>query len=200
MAPPGVPRSAEDGGPRRWAVTAEDGLGLRDAPAADAAVVSAVPKGAVLSNLGCAAREDRVWCEVRPFRGGARGFAPAASLRPAAGPDGTVPMGPDDSARRARGRDFDARGEVRCAQEVGEALGPCAAGVARGGGGDASVVVRFPSGFARTLFFVHGAFVSGDATMSGVGTDTDWRVEDGAHVVRVDDQRFVLPGAFVFGE
>jgi hypothetical protein len=35
--------------------------------------------------------------------------------------------------------------------------------------------------------------------MSGVGTDTDWSMAAGVFIIRVDDQRFELPEALVFG-
>lgn len=70
----------------------------------------------------------------------------------------------------------------------------------RGSGRDATVVVTFPNGFSRTLYFAHGAFISANPTISGAGTDTDWRIESPHHVIRVDDQRFELPGSLVFGE
>ena len=195
-----VPRSPEDGGARRWSVEADASLNLYDAPSADASVIDVITDGAVLSNMGCRQGDDRIWCDVRPFRGGARGFAAAEFLKPAVGPDGIVPTGRDDSPRRARKRDFDERGQIQCAQEQGEALGECTADIARGVGGDAAVVVTFPNGFARTLYFVHGEFTSADATMSGVGTDTDWSIEDSRHIIRVDDQRYILPDTLVFGE
>lgn len=194
-----APLAPEQGGPRRWRATGDD-LHLHDAPAEGAEVVGVIADGAVLTNLGCEQSEGRSWCQVRPFRGGARGYLPAERLQPAVGPDGFVPIGVDDSRRRARRGDFDARAQIRCAQEAGEALGVCDAAVARSGGGDATVVVTFPNGFARQLFFTHGAFTRADATMSGVGTDTDWRVEDGLHVIRVDDQRFEAPVVLVIGE
>ncbi len=189
-----------DGGARRWRIAPGGDLRLFGRPSEGAPVIATLLEAAVLSNLGCAEAADQVWCEVRPFRGGARGFAPAERLLPAQGPDGTTPMGPDDSKRRARKRDFDAKGEIPCAQERGQALGICGAAVARSGGGDATVVATFPNGFARRLYFVHGEFVSASATMSGVGTDTDWRLENGVHVIRVDDQRYELPDALVFGD
>ncbi len=79
-------------------------------------------------------------------------------------------------------------------------MGECNAEVARGGGRDATVVVTFPNGFARRLYFVHGEFVSASSTMSGSGIDTDWRVENGLHEIRVDDQRYELPEILVFGD
>jgi hypothetical protein len=100
--------------------------------------------------------------------------------------------------QRAKSGDFDAMEEVRCAQEVGQSLGTCGASVARVGG-SVAVVVTFPNGFARTLMFSDGKFLRGNATMSGVGTDTDWHLSDGIYDVRVDDQCFKLPEVLVFG-
>ncbi|MCG8694056.1 MAG: hypothetical protein MI806_22855, partial [Minwuiales bacterium] len=117
----------------------------------------------------------------------------------ARGPDGTVPMGADDSAFRAGRGEFGATGTLSCTQLRGQPMGRCTFGVARGTGGDATVVVTFSNGFKRTLFFAHGAFISADATMSGTGFDTDWRTDGDRHVIRVDDQRYVLPNAAVFG-
>jgi hypothetical protein len=143
--------------------------------------------------------ENEAWCEVRPFRGGPRGFMQAVGLQAAQGPDGIVPTGVDDSQRRARKRDFDAKGLIPCAQDRGQAMGKCSAEVARGSGRDATVVVTFPNGFARSLYFVHGELVSASSTMSGSGSDTEWRLENGQHVIRVDDQRYELPEILVFG-
>ena len=99
---------------------------------------------------------------------------------------------------RARSGDFVARGEARCAQEVGQSLEICDVAVARAIGSSA-VVVTFPNGFARTLSFADRQFLRGNATMSGVGTDTDWILTAGVYSIRVDDQRFELPEALVFG-
>ncbi|SOE13355.1 hypothetical protein SAMN05877838_0920 [Hoeflea halophila] len=100
---------------------------------------------------------------------------------------------------RAKSGTFDATGEVRCAQEVGQPLEPCSADVARAEDA-AAVVVRFPNGFARSLMFSDRAFLRGNATMSGTGTDMDWRLSGGMFHVRVDDQRFEIPETLVFGD
>lgn len=189
----------EEGGPRRWQVTAPDGIEMQASPAPDARAIGTLADGAILANLGCAPAGDSVWCKVRPLHGRARGYVAADFLQPARGPDGTVPMGADDSALRARRGDFDASGTLSCAQVRGQPMDRCTFGVARGTGGDATVVVTFSNGFKRTLFFAHGAFISGNATMSGTGFDTDWRTEGDRHVIRVDDQRYVLPNAAIFG-
>ena len=104
------------------------------------------------------------------------------------------------ASARAKSGEFDATSKVRCAQEVGQTLGTCKAAVARSGSSAAAVVVTFPNGFARTLTFAEGAFLRGNATMSGVGTDTEWHLSDGIYYIRVDDQRFELPEALVFGD
>ena len=172
---------------------------MHNAPAADARVVETLADGAILSNLGCKRAGIHVWCNVKPLRGRTRGYVAAEFLRPARAPDGTVPTGADDSARRARQGDFDVSGHIACAQIRDQPMSECAFGVARGTGGDATVVVTFSNGFKRTLFFTHGEFDSADPSMSGGGFDTDWRTEDGLHIIRVEDQRYALPDAAVFG-
>ncbi|KMW58007.1 hypothetical protein AIOL_002976 [Candidatus Rhodobacter oscarellae] len=150
-------------------------------------------------NHGCEATTGEAWCQVTPLHGGAKGYVLASSVSPAIGPDGVLPTGVDTSKRRAKSRDFDARSSFPCAQEQGQQMGECAGAVARGGGGDATVVATFPNGFSRLLYFTHGAFMRGNATMSGVGIDTDWSLQDGAYQIRVDDQRFAIPVEFVLG-
>lgn len=108
-------------------------------------------------------------------------------------------QGRTDSARRARLGDFDAGGTIACAQEQGQQMRTCAVGVARDADGTATAVVTFANGFSRMLFFEGGAFVKASATMSGSGTDTDWHVEDDLHLIRVDDQRYELPGSLLVG-
>lgn len=191
--------AAEDGGPRRWRVTAGSGVRMQAAPADDAAVIETLAGGAILRNLGCAPAGDRVWCKVQALRGRERGYVVAAALEPARGPDGTVPMGRDDSMPRARQGDFDASGRIACAQVRGEPMGACRFDVARGGGGDATVVVTFSNGFKRMLSFSHGEFIRADTTMSGSGFDSDWRLDDGLHIIRVDDQRYEVPDTVIVG-
>lgn len=189
--------SAEDGGPRRLETISEK-LVLYSAPSINGDKISILPKGTVLSNLGCTNVEGQIWCEVRMIRGG-NGFVQSEQVQRAQGPDGVIPLGVNDSKRRARKRDFDANADIPCAQEQGESMKNCRASVARSGGGDATVVVTFPNGFSRDLYFVHGDFTRASATMSGVGTDTAWQIKNGIYFIRVDDQRFELPSAFVIG-
>lgn len=100
--------------------------------------------------------------------------------------------------KRARAGDFDQSSEIRCAQEIGEALSSCSGSVARDAA-SAVLVVTFPNGFKRMLMFEGGDFLGGNTTMSGVGTDTDWSLSDGLYRVRVDDQQFEIPEALISG-
>lgn len=192
-----VPGAPEEGGPRRWLVVGSEGV-LLSQPSEVAGVVRPLEKGEVLSNEGCQEKGQTIWCNIRPFRGGRGGYVELRHLQPARGPDGVVPTGVDDSRHRAAKRDFDTTSKIACAQERGQDLGTCQAAAARGDGGDATIVVSFPNGFQRKLYFVHGEFVRASATMSGVGTDFDWRLEGDFHFVRVDDQRFELPQSLIF--
>jgi len=101
------------------------------------------------------------------------------------------------SKERALESDFDDSVEIPCAQLQGELT--CIANIARGVHGDASIVVTFSNGFARTLYFEEGGFTRANSTVSGHGTDTDWIEEDGMHFIRVDDQRFEISDAFIIG-
>ncbi|WP_422048642.1 hypothetical protein [Shimia sp.] len=103
------------------------------------------------------------------------------------------------SKQRAQKGDFDAEILIPCAQELGQNLGSCNAAVARAGQGAATVVVTFPNGFARKLYFTEGAFTSASATMSGAGRDTDWSLQGDLFQIRVDDQRYEIPESFVLG-
>ncbi len=89
---------------------------------------------------------------------------------------------------------------IACAQERGEALGQCTYRVKRDESGKVTVRVAFANGFKRKLFFADGKFLKASVTMSGVGTDTQWSVEDGTHMIRVDGQRYELPDALIVGD
>ncbi|MEL7117296.1 MAG: SH3 domain-containing protein, partial [Pseudomonadota bacterium] len=106
---PALALPASRGGVRRWEVVDAAGVDLRATAAPDGRVVATLDPGTVLANLGCEPQGAVLWCKVRPFRGGARGFVPARSVTPATGPDGTVAMGRDDSDARAKKRRFDQR-------------------------------------------------------------------------------------------
>lgn len=188
----------QDGGLRRWQVNEGPMLDMVSAPNGSDAQGDLLSAGAIVTNFGCADSEGEMWCQVRLLHGGSNGFVSADRLIPVAGPDGIVARGINDSAKRAKRKKFDATAEILCAQEKDELLAACPIGVARSDGGDATAAITFKNGFVRFLFFMHGEFISGSATMSGAGRDTDWVVQEGVHVIRVDDQQFEIPNSVLF--
>lgn len=193
--------AAQQGGLRRWQVRpdAKDAV-LVDPSGGAGHVGTPLAAGTLLANQGCADKDGKILCAVQPLGGRKSGYVARGHLRPARGPDGIVPLGPNDSRRRAKRRAFDASLDaIPCAQIEGEALGACSVSVARSGGGDATVLATFGNNFQRQLFFVHGAFVGANATMSGVGNDVHWQIRRGVYHIRVDDQRFEIPVDFVLG-
>ncbi len=194
------PRAPDDGGPRYWAVTAAPhGLNLREEPSTSARRIAAYREGTVLNNLGCTSAEGRFWCDVQALGGGPRGYVAAAFLAAAVAPDGSVPMGPDLSALRAGQRDFDATGQIPCARYAGQPMGQCSFGVARAGAGDATVVVTFPDGRSRPIYFQLGrATGAGQSQADGYGEFVYERESD-LSLIRVGDERYEIPDAVVFG-
>jgi hypothetical protein len=86
---------------------------------------------------------------------------------------------------------------IACAQERGESLGQCSYRVNRDEIDKTTVTVVFENGFKRSLFFQDGKFEKASVTMSGVGTDTEWSLEDGTHMIRVDGQRYEVPDSLI---
>jgi hypothetical protein len=88
---------------------------------------------------------------------------------------------------------------IACAQEWGESLGQCSYIIKRDETGKATVTVVFANGFRRSLFFQDGHFLKASVTMSGVGTDIDWSLEEGMHLIRVDGQSYEVPDSLISG-
>jgi len=195
-----VPAAPEDGGPRNWEVSgASRVLNLRQQPSATAAIVAHFVPGTILDNLGCQRAEGRIWCDVQQFGGGPRGYVAAEFLKPALSPDGSVATGPDNSALRAGQGKFDATGSVPCALRAGEPMGQCEFGVARAGGGYATVVVKKPDGRARAIFFRMGRPIGADTSQAdGYGEFRATKQGD-LHRVRIGNECYEIPDAVVLG-
>lgn len=101
---------------------------------------------------------------------------------------------PDSSA------DNDTPKSIACAQERGESLGPCNYRIKRDETGKTTVTVVFANGFERGLFFEDGKFLKASVTMSGVGTNADWSLKDGTHMIHVDGQRYEVPDSLIAGK
>jgi len=106
-------------------------------------------------------------------------------------------FGEPSSAASAQADKSEKPDAIACSQEVGEALGECSYQVKRDKRGKITVTAAFSNGFKRKLFFKDGKFLKANMTMSGVGVDTDWSLEDGTHMIRVEGQRYEVPDILI---
>lgn len=189
----------ENGGPRNWEVTGVlRGLNLREKPSTMARSVTSYASGTILDNLGCLRANGRVWCDVQQLGGGPRGYVSAEFLKPAVSPDGSVATGPDDSALRAGQGKFDATGNIPCAQYRGQPMMQCEFGVARAGGGYATVVINKPDGRTRALYFRMGKPIGADTSEADPGKFSARREGD-LNFIRIGNERYEIPDAVVLG-
>ncbi len=195
-----IPAAPENGGPLNWEVFGvSTTLNLREKPSVTAPVVSRYGPGTILDNLGCELAGDRVWCDVQELGGGPRGFVAAEFLRPAISPNGAAIMGPDDSALRAGQGEFDANGTIPCAQASGQPMTECDFGVARSGGGYATVVVTRPDGRKRAIFFRMGIPIGADTSQADGYGEFRAKKESDLHFIRVGNERYEIPDAVILG-
>lgn len=192
------PAAPEEGGPRNWKVRG-DGVNLHQEPSLSAAVITTFSTGKVLDNLGCRQAEGRTWCDVQPLGGGPRGFVAAELLEPAVAPHGAAARGEDDSALRAGKGDFDATGTVPCAVAPGQPMGQCPFGVARAGGGYATVVITRPDGMKRALFFRMGQAIGADTSEADRTGPFSASKENDLYRIQVGKERYEVVEAVVFG-
>lgn len=164
-----------------------DPLDIRAEPLASAPALAGVQSGTVLRNAGCSDHGGVRWCEVAPLSGEPKGWALADFLEPAS------------PALRAGQGAFDATGVVPCAKESSVPTGPCPLGVVRSASGSAVVVVRRHDGMERVLYFENGAFTGADTSQVGGGFDTSFSREADLSLIRIDDERYEIPDAFIFG-
>jgi hypothetical protein len=75
----------------------------------------------------------------------------------------------------------------------------CNFGVARDGGGTATVVITRPDGRTRAIFFEKGQAVSAD--LSQADGNMNFRATKNAdlYVIQAGDERYEIPEAVVFG-
>jgi hypothetical protein len=75
----------------------------------------------------------------------------------------------------------------------------CEFGVARAGGGDATVIVKKPDGRTRAIFFRMGRPIGADVAQSEGRLDFRATNEGDLHRVRVGHERYEIPDAVVLG-
>ena len=195
-----VPRAAADeGGPRNWEVVVSGSLNLRASASTSGEVIAEFGAGTILDNLGCETAGGRVWCDVQELGGGPRGWVAAAYLRPALSPDGAAWAGPDHSAYRAGISDFDARGTVPCGPVSAPLTQECGFGVARSGGGYATVSLFPPDDRTRAVYFRMGIAISSD--IAEADGDIEYRADrdDDAWMIWIGDRVYQIPHEVVLG-
>lgn len=192
-----VAAAPENGGPRNWEVVRT--LNMREQPSTSARILATYRPGTILDNLGCQRAQGRAWCDAQQLGGGPRGYVAAEYLRPAISPDGSAALGPDDSALRAGQGQFDASGPLPCAFAAGQPMGQCEFGVARAGGGYATVVIKKPDGRTRAIFFRMGRPIGADVSESEGRHDFQATKDGDLHRIRVGNERYEIPDAVVFG-
>ncbi len=113
-------------------------------------------------------------------------------------PGSAVAAGGNTIERAGAGK-FDATGKIPCAQAKGQPMGQCDFGVARGGGGTATVAVTLPDGRKRTIFFERGKPTGAD--LSQADGNMAFRATKAANLYKIDagNERYEIPEAVVFG-
>jgi hypothetical protein len=195
-----APPSEENGGPRNWVVNkGVKASTMREAASNQAKIIKRFKAGTVFDNLGCQTVQTKVWCDVQPLGGGPRGFVDYQQLSPAFAPDGAVAKGPDNSALRVGEGKFDATGALPCAQTKGQPMGQCKFGVARAGGGYATVLIHRSPEKTRTIFFRMGKPIGADGSEAeGFGKFKAKKQAD-LNMISVGDERYEIPDAVVLG-
>lgn len=177
---PSPATAQDDGGPDFWEVTgvpAGDVLNVRSAAGTGGEIVGALANGDRVRNLGCRMVGESRWCQIEagtemPFRGWVNGRY----------------------LREAGGAAPEATGRVPCATVAGQPMQPCAFRVSRGTGGTASVWVTMPDGKERYIAFKEGTPVTSEA-----GLDVTFQKNADLYVIRINDERYEIPEAVVFG-
>ncbi|MFO1315375.1 MAG: hypothetical protein U1F58_07200 [Burkholderiales bacterium] len=105
---------------------------------------------------------------------------------------------PDTAMRAGEGR-FDATGSVPCAQAKGQPTSQCAMGVARAGGGTATVAVTRPDGRKRFIFFEKGKATGADVSQADGNLQFRAKKEADLYLIQVGDERYEIVEAVVFG-
>ena len=103
------------------------------------------------------------------------------------------------AAERAGQGDFDATGKIPCAEAAGQAMQQCDFGVAREGGGTATVIVTTPDGRNRALFFAGGTFLSADISQADGDITASATKEADLFKIQVGEERYEVPEAVITG-
>jgi hypothetical protein len=187
------------GGPDFWRVALSDPTGIlniHDGPSTGAAAIGRLPDGAILRNLGCRMNEGRRWCNIEATApGGIAGWVAGEFLVESAGDatDGDALVGDTP---------YNATGFVACWRGADGAEQECTFGVTREGAGTGNglVMVTWPDGDGRVIYFEAGTPVSYDQSQAEQGVEmTATRSENGVNIIFIGEDRFEIPDAVIWG-
>ena len=102
------------------------------------------------------------------------------------------------SERAGQGK-FDTRAQIPCAEHKGQPMGRCEFGVARAGGGYATVVVKEPDGITRAIYFRMGKPIGANTGQPDGYPEFRATRERDLNLIRVGDERYEIPDAVVLG-
>jgi hypothetical protein len=109
-----------------------------------------------------------------------------------------APIGKSASEKAGLGQ-FDASGQIPCAQRKGQPMGQCQFKVARGSNGSAAVIVTRPDGRTRAIFFENGKATSADLSQADGNMNFRARKDVDLFKIQAGDERYEIPEAVVFG-
>lgn len=197
---PDIPLSPGEGGPRNFVIPAETtDLQLYTEPTVDSEVLVRYKTGIYLDNLGCSESEEKIWCYVQQMGGGPVGYVKYDSVTEAVGPNGSVPVGPDNSALRTGQGEFDASGMIPCKLKTGQPTISCEFRVARAGEGYATVVVTRPGDTDRVLFFRLGIPTGISSSEADRAGEFSYKKESDLNLIYVGQERYEIPDAVILG-
>lgn len=196
------------GGPDFFEVrtSASGTVNLRADASTGAAILTALPDGAPVRNLGCTTNEGRRWCRVATLADpGFEGWMAGEFLVEGSGPGMAVqlpdnmPVAQGSTDALVPGTNFNATGMIDCVEGAEGPMISCDFGVVREGNGNGSVTITFPDGKVRVIFFEGGTPVAYDESQADAGLEMTVERESDTSIVMIGAERFEFPDAVIFG-
>lgn len=103
------------------------------------------------------------------------------------------------ATQRAGEGKFNATGPLACARAKGQPMGQCEMGVARAGGGTATVVVTHPDGRKRFIFFEKGKAIGADLSQADGNMTFRATKQADLYMIQAGDERYEIPEAVIAG-